>query len=106
MWRVMELHPIERLQRCIDVPMPFKKWRRFPRLWGYKNEYWDGAARFTPNPSSVDVFLDVADWRSPTPRFPSLMGERFSVRTLTEPDWEEMYALFQHSFSEQIPLAG
>ena len=59
--------PFYRFFRRLSVPMSFDTWRKLPRFPTHKNEYWDGAARYTPRRNTCDVYLDLTRWSPPPP---------------------------------------
>jgi GNAT superfamily N-acetyltransferase len=69
--------PIYRFYRRLKYPLPFRTWRKLPRLPSHKNEYWDGKVRLTPRPKTIDIYLDVSKW-SPPPLLPKLFHSSFA----------------------------
>lgn len=99
--------PFYRFFRRLSVPMPFDTWRRLPRFATHKNEYWDGAARYTPRLNSCDVYLDLARW-TPPPRNDEFLSSwmRVAVRPLKDEDWKELPRVFHAAFCQRQPLAS
>lgn len=99
--------PFYRFFRRLTVPMPFDTWRKLPRFPTHKNEYWDGAARYTPRLNSCDIYLDLAQWKPP-PHDDEFVSKRMrvAVRQLKDEDWEELPGAFHAAFCQQQPLAS
>lgn len=97
--------PFYRLMRNHDLKMSYEKWDRFPRIIGYKNEYWDGEAHYTPRPNSADIFLDLRNLPKRLdgdPAFKSI--ESIWIKPLQPDDWPELALLFHSAFAEEPPL--
>ena len=97
--------PLFRFYRQLKVPMPYKTWRRLPRLASHKNEYWDGFARYTPRPKSCDIYLELAKWAPPAHDDEFLSSrKRVAIRRLNDEDWAELPDVFHSAFCQQQPL--
>lgn len=103
----MASSPFYRFFRRFDVRIPFKTWERLPRIPGYKNEYWDGEAHYTPRPKTCDVYLDLQTWHPPPPPADAIRGrQRVTVRRLRDEDWIDLPGLFYGAFARQPPLGS
>jgi hypothetical protein len=98
--------PYYRFFRYIKCPLPFKQWRKLPRLLTHKNEYWDGHVRLSARPMTCDVILPLAGWQRPiSPDADDRPGQlELAIRTLQDQDWTELPGLYHSAFAHQQPL--
>ena len=105
----MPENPYYRFFRRIDLPVSFEQWDRLPRVAGFKNEYWDGHARYSPRPNSAAMELDLRAWAG-SPAFrdvldaPREKDDAVTIRPLTADDWPEMVSPFVGAFGQMPPL--
>src|SRR4051794_38973933 len=100
-------NPFYRFFRRHDVPMTWKQWERLPRFPYYKNEYWDGHARYSARIQTVDMYLDLARWKPlnyPPELYTTYRHEPIEIRPFREQDWSKMPAAFYCGFCQQPPL--
>lgn len=102
-------NPFFRFYRYRKVAMPWDDWLRFPRVAGFKNEYWDDHARYTPRPRTVQCTLDLDAWPGP----PAPVDEEQDlparevavVRPLAEEDWAALPDAFLSAFAHGPPFS-
>lgn len=98
--------PYYRFFRYIKYPLPFKQWKKLPRLLTHKNEYWDGQVRLSPRPMTCDVILSLREWRPPISPGADERPCRLeiAIRPLQDQDWTELPQLYHSAFAHQQPL--
>ena len=99
-------NPFYRFFRHVKLPIRFDEWRRMPRLSSFKNEYWDGHARYTPRPNTCDCYLDLNTWPGPpVDEENRLTRQRLvTIRPLRDDDWPGVPKAFHGAFAQQPPL--
>jgi hypothetical protein len=77
-----------------------------PRPAGFKNEYWDGHAHYTPRPPSQPCYLPLREWSEPGGgHAPVGNGARYEVRPLLETDWPGVARAWQGAMQQEVPLS-
>jgi hypothetical protein len=104
----MAVSPFYRFMRRFDYPLDWRTWERLPRIPGYKNEYWDGSARLSPRPQTVELLLDLT---SPLPaarpsRWSRMLPSDLTIRPLRDDDFRLLPATFFAAFRDRQPLAS
>jgi GNAT superfamily N-acetyltransferase len=85
------------------LPMSFDEFERMEHRLGWKHEYWDGAARLSPQESAVVALRLPLDRPLPVNR-PPLNGGR--VRLVCPDDEAALVELFVRTFDDAIEFAG
>jgi GNAT superfamily N-acetyltransferase len=87
----------------IVLPMSFEAYERMEQRLGWKHEYWDGAARLSPQESAVGTFRRRLD---------SALVSHWSrhahecVRVAHPDDAPALVELFLHAFDDAVEFAG
>jgi L-amino acid N-acyltransferase YncA len=92
------------MPRALPVlPMSFEAYEHMEHRLGWKHEYWDGAARLSPQEGAVATFRRRLD-SALVPRWPLHGHER--VRLAHPGDAHALVKLFLHAFDDAVEFAG
>jgi ribosomal protein S18 acetylase RimI-like enzyme len=97
---------IYRFYRFIRYPLPYKLWRKLPRVATHKNEYIGGELWLTPRPKTFDIFLKLDGWSPPKPAENAFRSHpiQVSISPLTDGDWPELAEVYHSAFAYLQPL--
>ena len=87
---------------CPRIKMPFAEFEKIERLLGWKTEYWDGYARFTPRAMGVDTCLNFAAVSSP----PNQATSKFTLITPTPNHTQQMLDSYIAAFINSVEFCG
>jgi GNAT superfamily N-acetyltransferase len=96
--------------RQIRLRIPFKRWELLPRFPGYKSEYFDGEAIWSPRPRGYHAILDlgefVVDPASAQMTVPGGWHGKVTIRSLEEQDWKVMAPAMANAFHRIPPFCS
>ncbi len=93
-----------RLWRYRRQPMTWRQWQRFPRVADYKNEYWDGVARYTARPKQMPCYLPL-DRLADEPADDATSHGRLETRMIGDDDWPSVAEAFHLAMHNEMPLS-
>jgi GNAT superfamily N-acetyltransferase len=96
---------LEDWYRPIEVTIPFEQWALFPKLLGYRNEYFDGRAVWTPRPKAYNAVLHLDRFACDDDECGSPVS-KIVVRGLREEDWDTLALAFDDAFQRVSPFCS
>jgi GNAT superfamily N-acetyltransferase len=94
---------LEDWYRQIRLRVPFEQWQALPPFVGYKSEYIDGEAVWTPRPKSYNAVLDLS---SDTGTEAGPASDDVSVRAVDPADWQVLPPLLAGAFDRIPPFCA
>jgi ribosomal protein S18 acetylase RimI-like enzyme len=92
--------------RQIHLRIPFEEWELLPPFAGFKSEYFDGQAVWTPRPRARNAVLEVelTDAATLSADLVSWRSDQIRIEEFREPDYDVLPAIFASSFQRMPPF--